>query len=86
MSAPLRELEARASAGDPIRVGLVGAGYAGRGFAARIIRRIPGIEIVAIANRTVSQAERAYREAGRMNRGTQARWQTSRPLPGGTDR
>ena len=64
MSALLRELEARASAGDPIRVGLVGAGYAGRGFAARIIRRIPGIEIVAIANRTVSEAERAYREAG----------------------
>lgn len=64
MSTLLRALEARAAAGDPIRVGLVGAGYAGRGFAARIIRRIPGIEIVAIANRTVAQAERAYREAG----------------------
>ena len=51
MSTLLRDLEARASAGDPIRVGLVGAGYAGRGFAARIIRWIPGIEIVAIANR-----------------------------------
>ena len=64
MSTLLRALEARAAAGDPIRVGLVGAGYAGRGFAARIIRRIPGIEIVAIANRTVAQAERAYRAAG----------------------
>ena len=64
MSTLLRALVARAAAGDPIRVGLVGAGYAGRGFAARIIRRIPGIEIVAIANRTVAQAERAYREAG----------------------
>ncbi|MEW6224344.1 MAG: NAD(P)-dependent oxidoreductase [Chloroflexota bacterium] len=64
MSTLLRALEARAAAGDPIRVGLVGAGYAGRGFAARIIRRIPGIELVAIANRTVAQAERAYREAG----------------------
>jgi len=64
MSAVLRALEARAAAGDPIRVGLVGAGYAGRGFASRVIKRTPGIEIVAIANRTVSEAERAYREAG----------------------
>jgi predicted homoserine dehydrogenase-like protein len=64
MSAVLRALEARATAGDPIRVGLVGAGYAGRGFAARIIRRTPGIELVAVANRTIAEAERAYREAG----------------------
>ncbi len=64
MSAVLRALEARAAAGDPIRVGLVGAGYAGRGFAARIIRRTPGIELVAVANRTIGEAERAYREAG----------------------
>jgi len=64
MSALLRALEARAAAGDPIRVGLVGAGYAGRGFAARILRRTPGIELVAIANRTIDQAELAYRQAG----------------------
>ena len=64
MSAVLRALEARAAAGDPIRVGLVGAGYAARGFAGRTIRRVPGIEIVAIANRTIGEAERAYREAG----------------------
>ena len=64
MSTLLRALEARAAAGDPIRVGRGGAGYAGRGFAARIIRRIPGIEIVAIPNRTVAPAARAYREAG----------------------
>lgn len=64
MSAVLRALEARAAAGDPIRVGLVGAGYAGRGFAARIIRRTPGIEIVAVANRTIAGAERVYRDAG----------------------
>jgi predicted homoserine dehydrogenase-like protein len=64
VSAILRGLEARAAAGDPIRVGLVGAGYAGRGFAARILRRTPGIELVAIANRTIDQAERAYRQGG----------------------
>ncbi|MGK2850809.1 MAG: NAD(P)H-dependent oxidoreductase [Candidatus Limnocylindrales bacterium] len=64
MSAILRALEARAAAGDPIRVGLVGAGFAGRGFAARVLRRTAGMHIVAIANRTVTEAERAYREAG----------------------
>jgi predicted homoserine dehydrogenase-like protein len=64
MSALLRALEARAAAGDPIRIGLVGAGYAARGFASRVIKRTPGIEIVAIANRTIAEAERAYREAG----------------------
>jgi predicted homoserine dehydrogenase-like protein len=64
MSMILMALEARAAEGRPIRVGLVGAGYAGRGFAARVVRRTPGMELVAIANRTVAQAERAYREAG----------------------
>lgn len=64
MTAVLRALEVRAAAGDPIRVGLVGAGYAGRGFAARVIRRTPGIELVAVANRTIGAAERAYRDAG----------------------
>ena len=43
VSALLRALEERAAAGNPIRVGLVGAGFAGRGFAARVIRRTPGM-------------------------------------------
>lgn len=64
MSMILHALEARASAGDPVRVGLVGAGFAGRGFAARVLRRTPGMHIVAIANRTIAEAERAYRDAG----------------------
>ena len=64
MTALLRALEARSAAGDPIRVGLVGAGYAGRGFAARVLRRTPGIELVAVCNRTIGEAERAYRDAG----------------------
>lgn len=60
----LRALEARAAAGNPIRIGLVGAGYAGRGFAGRVVKRTPGMELVAIANRTVAAAERAYQDAG----------------------
>jgi predicted homoserine dehydrogenase-like protein len=64
MSAVVRALQARADAGRPIRVGLVGAGYAGRGFAARVVRRTPGMELVAVSNRTIAEAERAYRQAG----------------------
>lgn len=64
MSAVLRALQARADAGAPIRVGLVGAGYAGRGFASRVIRRTPGMQLVAVSNRTISEAERAWRDSG----------------------
>ena len=64
MSTVLRALEERAATANPIRIGLVGAGYAGRGFAARVLRRTPGIELVAIANRTLDEAARAYRQGG----------------------
>lgn len=59
-----RALEERIAAGNPIRVGLVGAGFAGRGFALRVLTGFPGIRLVAIANRTVAEAARAYRDAG----------------------
>jgi predicted homoserine dehydrogenase-like protein len=49
---------------NPIRVGLVGAGFMGRGIANQIIHSVPGMELVAIANRTIGQAKRAYEEAG----------------------
>lgn len=52
------------SEGNPIRVGLVGAGYMGRGIALQIEQYLPGMRLAAISNRTLSGAERAYREAG----------------------
>ncbi len=64
MSQLLRAIEARQAAGDPIRVGLVGAGFAGRGFALRVLTGLPGFRLVAVANRTIEEAERAYRDAG----------------------
>lgn len=64
MSILLRGIEERRAAGNPIRVGLVGAGYAGRGFALGVVTGNPGIRLVAIANRTIAEAERAYRDAG----------------------
>lgn len=59
-------LKARQAAGKPIRVGMVGAGFMGRGVARQICRYVPGMELVAIANRTLSQARRAYDEAGEL--------------------
>lgn len=64
MSVLLRAMEERAAAGHPVRVGIVGAGYAGRGLAARIIGRTRGMEVVAVSNRTIQAAERAYVDAG----------------------
>ncbi|MFD1871214.1 NAD(P)H-dependent oxidoreductase [Hymenobacter bucti] len=59
-------LKARQAAGNPIRVGMVGAGFMGRGVAHQICRYVPGMELVAIANRTLAQARRAYTEAGEL--------------------
>ena len=59
-----RALERREAEGKPIRVGLVGAGFMGRGVANQIINSTTGMRLVAIANRTLAKAERAYREAG----------------------
>ncbi|HEY6796690.1 MAG TPA: Gfo/Idh/MocA family oxidoreductase [Kineosporiaceae bacterium] len=59
-----RALRQRQADGEPIRVGLVGAGFMGRGFVNQVVNSVSGMEVVAIANRTRSNAERAYREAG----------------------
>lgn len=57
-------LAKRLEAGNPVRVAMVGAGYMGRGIALQILSAMPAIRLVAICNRTLSQAERAYRDAG----------------------
>ncbi len=59
-----RALERRAAEGRPIRVGMVGAGFMARGVALQMLGFTRGMELVAIANRTLAGAERAYREAG----------------------
>ncbi len=60
----LRKLE---SAGNPIRVGMVGAGATGRAIALQLGTPVPGMRLVAIANRTPEHAERALREGGFSN-------------------
>lgn len=57
-------LQKREAEGRPIRVGLVGAGYIGRGMTLQIERYIPGMRVAAIANRTAAHAQNAYHQAG----------------------
>jgi predicted homoserine dehydrogenase-like protein len=59
-----RALAARAEAGNPVKVGMIGAGFMGRGIANQIANSVPGMELVAISNRSLDAAKRAYSEAG----------------------
>ncbi len=54
----------REAARKPIRVGIVGAGATGRAIALHLGTPVPGIRLVALANRTAGNGERALREAG----------------------
>ncbi|MGB5136774.1 MAG: SAF domain-containing protein [Prochlorococcaceae cyanobacterium] len=58
-------LRRRESEGRPVRVGMVGAGAMARGFVAHVTAHVPGMEVVAIANRTLRRAAEAYSFAGR---------------------
>ncbi|MFH9424068.1 NAD(P)H-dependent oxidoreductase [Streptomyces sp. NPDC017529] len=58
-------LRRRAQEERPIRVGMIGAGFMGRGLADHIITSVPGMRLAAVANRTAAHAERCYTEAGR---------------------
>ncbi len=57
-------LKKREAAGKPIKVGLVGAGFQGRGIALQIIASTPGMRLCAIANRRLAPAIAAFTEAG----------------------
>jgi predicted homoserine dehydrogenase-like protein len=57
-------LERRERDGNPIQVGIIGAGFMGRGIALQIAEFVPGMRVAAISNRTIETAERSYREAG----------------------
>ena len=56
-------LRRRAAERAPVRVAMVGAGFMGRGVANQIVNSVPGMELVAISNRRVDSARRAYAEA-----------------------
>ena len=57
-------LKAREATGKPIRVGMIGSGFMGRGLANQIINSVVGMRLVAISNRNIGKAVRGYTEAG----------------------
>ena len=57
-------LAQREAEGRPIRIGLVGAGFMGRGIALQLCTPLAGMRLVAIANRNLDGAMRAWSQAG----------------------
>ena len=57
-------LKQRQDEGRPIQVGIVGAGYMGRGMALTIEKAIPGMRVGAIYNRTPEKARLALEQCG----------------------
>ncbi|QXV64843.1 NAD(P)-dependent oxidoreductase [Mucilaginibacter sp. 21P] len=56
-------LAKRAALNNPVKVAMVGAGFMAKGIAIQICNYVPGIELVAIANRNIEHAKVAYNEA-----------------------
>lgn len=54
----------RGAEDDPIRVGLIGAGVQGQMIARHLLTPVPGIRLVAIANRTIEKAANAFKAGG----------------------
>jgi predicted homoserine dehydrogenase-like protein len=59
-----KALEARAAAGNPIQVGVVGAGFAGRGLVHQITLATPGMAVSVVCNRDLAEAARAFDDLG----------------------
>lgn len=59
-----RALEQREAAGNPIRVGMIGAGFMARGIVNQILHSTKGMKLAAISNRTLDKAAEAYKYAG----------------------
>lgn len=83
-------LAKRADAGKPVRVALVGAGYMARCIALQIVSSVRGMELVVVANRTLSKAETVFREAGvtdpvRVSTAAELEQATERGRPAVTD-
>ncbi len=57
-------LEKRAAEGNPVRVGIIGAGYIARGAANQILNSLNGMDLVAVSNRTIQRAETVFSDVG----------------------
>lgn len=57
-------LRSRQESGNPIRVGMYGAGAMAKGLARQITQSVPGMQISAVCNRTLERAEKSLQFAG----------------------
>ena len=57
-------LKKRQAEGRPIQVGIIGAGYMGRGMVLTIEKSVPGMRVAAIYNRTPAKAKLALTQCG----------------------
>ena len=58
-------LKARAEAQNPVRVGLIGAGFMAQGLTNMIVNSTPGMRVVAISNRNPERAMNVFAYAGK---------------------
>lgn len=58
-------LAKRQAEGNPIRVGMIGAGFQASGIGLQIMTATPGMRLCAIANRSVEAAAGVYAQTGR---------------------
>jgi predicted homoserine dehydrogenase-like protein len=58
------ELERRQAAGQPVQIGLVGAGRTARMILVHLLAPVPGLRVAAIANRTPQRAVEALEAVG----------------------
>ena len=59
-----KALAKREAEGNPVRVAVVGAGFMGKAIAYQLCRYVPGMKLVAISNRNIEKARKAYSGAG----------------------
>lgn len=57
-------LKERAAAGNPVLLGVFGAGFMGRGLVNQVTRYMPGLKVSILCNRTVAAAREAFLDAG----------------------
>lgn len=57
-------LKERKKNNNPVKVGIIGTGFIGRGTVLTIERSIPGMKVSALYNRTISTAGQAFEQAG----------------------
>src|SRR3984893_15511153 len=60
-------LKAREAKGNPIRVGMLGAGFMGQGLTNQITNSVPGMRMVAVYNRKPQRALDVFSYSGRTN-------------------